>query len=287
MIQSIRSLFNAPYNKKHPFFALNRFVYWKLIRLLKLKNIKYRIWGDKTLLMDYDSLQNMWIMYNYILDWEEFNLISKYVREDDQIMDVGANIGAYSVWMSKFILSPGKIHAFEPDQDNFTKLLANISNNRIEKLIAVNKTALSDIDGILSFTTGLDRLNHIVKDEETNTVKISAQRLDTYMREQSISRIAYLKIDVEGFEYAVLKGAHEALSEGRIGILQLEINKTLSNSGISIKDLLDLIAQYKYTLCSFDVDANRLLPVSFTEERENYFAVYDLEKANARLREPS
>ena len=77
-MNSLKTLYQAPYNKKHPVSALVRFVYWKVIRLFKLKEVRYRVWNNRTILLDYNSFQSMWLMYNYIVDWEEFNLISKY-----------------------------------------------------------------------------------------------------------------------------------------------------------------------------------------------------------------
>jgi len=284
MTKSFRSLVDAPYNKKRPLFALRRFIYWKLIRLLKLKNIKYPLWENRALFLNYDSLQSMWIMYNYILDWEEFNLIRNYVQPGDQLLDVGANVGAYSVWMSKFISAPGRLHSFEPDAANYQKLENNVAANKIESLINTNQCALSDLDGVLKFTTGLDRLNHIASMPGDNVVSVPSKKLDSYFNANGISRVTYMKIDVEGFEYTVLKGAHEILSGKRIEIIQLEINDAVQNAGITVDVLLKLLREYDYSLCQYDMKANQLIPVEYHREREDYFAVHDLGQANLKLK---
>ncbi|MEO6327605.1 MAG: hypothetical protein ABIO55_01675 [Ginsengibacter sp.] len=64
----------------------------------------------------------------------------------------------------------------------------------------------------------------------------------------------------------------------------MEINKTISNSGKSINDLLDLLKYYQYILCRYDVTANLLKETVFSDDRENYFAVSDLEKINLKLK---
>jgi FkbM family methyltransferase len=282
-LNSLRTLYKLPYNKKFPVFALYRFVFWKLIRLFKLKDVKFRLWNNRSILLNYDSFQSMWIMYNYYVDWEEFNLISKYVQPGDEVFDIGANMGFYTIWMSKFI-SNGKIHSFEPDHGNFERLQKNIALNNLQTQVIPNKIAASDVDGELGFTKGLDGENHIVNTTNQNSVTIQSRKIDSYVRRLNISAIAYMKIDVEGFEYAVLKGADAVLSEKRIDIIQLEINKTISNSGKKINDVLGLLNQHQYGLCSYDVNANQLKVVDFSIERENYFAVNDLEKINLKLK---
>src|SRR5207244_509222 len=139
----LKNLFKSPYNRQNIIFALRRFIYWKIIRLLKLKNIKYTIWDDRKILLNSNSFQYMWLMYNYIVDWEEFNLIRDYLNKDDEVADIGANVGYYSLWMSKFIGNNGMIHAFEPDERNFSILKDNIEMNKLLPIITLNKVALS------------------------------------------------------------------------------------------------------------------------------------------------
>ena len=225
----------------------------------------------------------MWLMYNYYVDWEEFLLISRYIRPDDEVFDIGANMGLYSVWMSKFI-SSGRIHSFEPDTANFKRLQKSIVLNNLQHLVIANNIALSDLDGQLGFTTGLDIENHIIDQPDSNTEMVESQRIDSYMKFKNIQNIAYVKIDVEGFEYSVLKGANTNLLNKNIDIIQLEINSSIRNSGKTIHDLLELIDHYYYTLCRYDVDANELIKTAFAEEKENYFAVNNMELINIKLK---
>jgi len=225
----------------------------------------------------------MWIMYNYWVDWEEFNLITRYVQPGDVVFDIGTNMGSYTIWMSRIIGEKGRIHSFEPDKRNFAMLQTNIALNKAADRIAANNFAVSDVDGELRFTTNLDGENHIAGSGEGNVVVIPSKKLDTYVQEQGIGRIAYMKIDVEGFEYSVLKGGSQLLSEKRVDILQLEINGTVRNSGVSIDDLLQFLQRFEYTLCRFDVDGGRLFPVTYAADRENYFAVSSLDKVNQML----
>ena len=282
-MNSLKFLYQFSYNRKFPLFALYRFFYWKIIRLFKLKEVKYKLWKNRLLLLNYDSFQSMWVMYNYYVDWEEFNLISRYIKPGDVVFDIGANMGFYTVWMSKFI-GNGMVHSFEPDTKNFERLNKNIVLNGLTDHVISNNKAAADVDGELAFTIGLDGENHIMNQAAENVITIQSLQMDNYVKQHHIDSIAYMKIDVEGFEYAVLKGADTILLNKKIDIIQLEINKTISNSGKSIRDLLELLSHYNYSLCSFDVDKNQLMATGFSPERENYFATHKLDAINEKLK---
>ncbi len=284
MIGSLRNLFSFPYNKTHPFFAIVRFIEWKFIRLFKLKDYKKDLWQSRSIYLNYDSFQSMWIMYNYIVDWEEFNLISDYVKNGDVVADIGANMGFYTIWMSKFIGEKGSIHSFEPDSKNFQRLNQNIAINKLNEHVLANEVAVSDSAGTISFTKNLDGENHISKLGVENTKVITSVSLDDYFQEKKLSRISYMKIDIEGFEYMALMGASGLLKNRSIDIIQIEINKAMVHSGIGVEKLLQLLEQYDYTLCRYDVKGKKLVEMGYNDLRENYFAVHDIEKINQKLK---
>ena len=217
-----------------------------------------------------------------MFDWEEFNLIAHFVKPGDVVGDVGSNMGIYTVWMSKFI-DNGTIHSFEPDTLNYEKLKENITLNHLEKSTHLNKLGLSNEVGTVSFTSGLDGENHIAIKNESNIVPISVTTLDTYADENGILFFSYLKIDVEGFEYTVLQGAEKLLQEKRIKIIQLELNNTIINSGLKMEAITQLLQEFNYILCGYNVTSNKLEVVELNPLRENYFAVSDIHEANRRL----
>jgi FkbM family methyltransferase len=282
MLKSIQILLKAPYNKTHLIFALVRFIHWKIIKLFKIKDLKYQLWGDRKIYLNYNSFQCMWIAYNYIVDWEEFNLIKDYLNTNDNVADVGSNMGYYTIWMSKFIKEDGMIHSFEPDNVNFDKLTKNCNLNNLTN-VKLNKLALNDKDGVLFFTTSLDGENHISLTESETTVKINSQKLDTYCEQNRIVNFSYIKVDIEGFEYYFLKGADSLLKTKSIEIIQLEINKHVKNSATNVVDLLGLINDYGYEICKYDQVKKQLIKENYSETRENYFAVSNLEFANKKL----
>ncbi len=283
MITSLKILFSTPYNKKRPFFAFKRILIWKLIRLFKLSNIRFHLWENRFIYLNYDSFQSMWIMYNYIVDWEEFNLIAKLVKPGDVVADIGANMGFYSIWMSKFTSGDAAIHSFEPDEKNYRRLTKNIETNKLGKLIIANNEAAGAFEGEVYFTKGLDGENHITIGQTSSTVKIKQTTLDSYCLRHNIKRLRYCKMDVEGFELDVLKGAECLLSEKKIDVLQLEINTSMQNSTYTAKELLAFVKEFGYSLYGYNVESNSLYPLQYEDKRENYFAVADINAVNTLL----
>lgn len=282
MITSLRNLLKAPYNRNRRTYALYRFFYWKIIRALKLNDVKFRLWNDRVIFLNHDSFQSMWIMYAYEVDWEEFNLIRDFVREDDHVADVGANMGFYTIWFTKFIRT-GTIHSFEPDERNFNRLRKNVEANRGADRVYLNKIALSNRNGTVNFTTGFDGENHISGTAGENVITIRSQTLDEYCLLNGIDLLSYVKVDIEGFEYDFLEGASEMLSGKRIEIIQIEINRSLANSGRSVEELLTLVGNAGYSLCRYNVKLKRIEVIGYTKERENYLCVSDLAMVNDRL----
>lgn len=284
MIRSLRNLLKAPYNQNKKAYALYRFFYWKIIRALKLQDVKFRLWNDRVLYLNHDSFQSMWIMYAYEVDWEEFNLIRDFVKEHDHVADVGANMGFYTIWFSRFIRT-GTIHAFEPDERNYNRLKKNVEANKGSDRIYINKIALSNLNGTLSFTTGFDGENHISRQTGENLITVRSQKLDDYCILNNIHSLSYVKVDIEGFEYDFLEGASGLLTGNAIDIIQLEINKTLQNSGRTVSELISLIERYGYSLCQYNVALKRVEKIAYSPGRENYLCIANIALVNDRISE--
>ena len=282
MQKSLNYLFNNPYNKKYPFFAFERFVEWKIIKFFKLSNYKKKVWGDKLIYLQYDSFQSMWLMYNWMVDWEEFNLIKRFVAKNDLCIDVGANMGYYTIWFSKF---SNNIYSFEPNLVNFNRLKRNIAINYSHNSVKAFDVALGEKDGTAILTKNLDIKNHILPfDSVEGGDVVALKRLDSILSENKVTEIAYLKIDVEGFELDVLKGLGDYFINHKVDIIQIEINSAIKNSTYSLNDFLSFLSINNYKLYSYNVLINVLENQVFTTDRENYFLISRIEEINMRLK---
>lgn len=157
-----------------------------------------------------------------------------FLREDDLFLDVGANIGSFT------ILASGVRHAktwcFEPDQETARALRRNIEINDLADRVVVHEIALGEADGTINFTRGLDTMNRIATVDDTDVRSVSVRRLDTVV---GTARPIMLKMDVEGFEGTVMKGAPLLVANDSLKAIELEgvpteLDRTLREAGFVV-----------------------------------------------------
>jgi FkbM family methyltransferase len=228
----------------------------------------------------------MWLILNVVMDWSEFHFMRAYLQPSDTFFDVGANVGTYTLWASQFISEAGRIVAFEPDPTNHARFRTQLALNHLE-WIRVEDLALYDSEGVLRFSREKDGLNHVVVDptESERTIEIRSTTLDAYCEREGIAQVDFIKLDVEGAEASVLRGAQGMLSEGRLRVIQLECNQQALNHGAGGEVVLQILNKAGYHLFRFLVSGGRLERVRNVDwiGHENLFALRDLPCVYARL----
>ncbi len=189
-----------------------------------------------------------------------FLLSSVRLGEGDAALDVGANIGWYTVLLSRLAVGDSRIVAFEPDPELFHLLEANLVRNDADRVTAVN-AALGHGTGDLTLHVGPPRnrgRNSLLPLHSGRKVVVSVFRLADYWRTHLRGRhLRFLKIDVEGYEGFVLEGA-ESLVE-RCDTLMLEYTpRFLRRAGLDPSELVDRLLAGG--LRPFIWEAGRLAP---------------------------
>lgn len=186
-------------------------------------------------------------------DWAPIFVLEKYLNPGDTFIDVGANQGEYSLWAARKTGAKGKVVAFEPMQQLFNQLTENIQlNKQFQKTIKPVKLGLSDKKETVTLYASADSnegTNTIYNSDKFNieTGKIQLDTLDKQVKELKISQVNFLKIDVEGAELQVLKGALDTLHQHR-PILMLEVNKDACIAGgYQPEDILDILKPFNYS----------------------------------------
>lgn len=142
-------------------------------------------------------------------------------NQGEIVVDVGAHIGFYTLKAAKKVGPRGKVIAIEPDSQNFLLLKKNIAINHFGNVIAIH-AALSDINGSRLF---YNCINPVLSGFHSQDQKIRAAEiietmtLDTLLQHLKINSIDWLKIDVEGEELSVLKGAKQTLYDNDVKII--------------------------------------------------------------------
>lgn len=182
--------------------------------------------------------------------YEESLFIKNTVLSDWIVFDIGANLGDITIILSKYAK---EVHSFEPHPEVNKRLNKNVKLNELNNVI-VNKLALSSEKGLLDFWSppkvkkdaneGLFSLVQIDGFEKIDSVQ--AITLDDYVSANSIDRLDFIKIDVEGAEKMVFIGAENTLHKYS-PIIMLEINDpTARSAGYSVDDLLSFLENQGY-----------------------------------------
>lgn len=194
---------------------------------------------------------------NHKLDINEINFIKyiKQIKSEIFFIDVGCNRGLY---IDEFYRGKNNItaHCFEPIKSLYDDLVDKYEEYQQLKL---NNFAISDTNDEIDFFELVDPItdgcSSIIKrnifDElkwEYKQYKVKTQTLDDYCLKEKINHIDFLKIDVEGAEYKVLKGANKLLKEKKISYIQIEYGNTTKDANINLIDIISYINSYGYEL---------------------------------------
>jgi FkbM family methyltransferase len=182
-------------------------------------------------------------------------VLRRLIKPGDVILDVGANIGYFCLLFAKWLRGTGRVYAFEPFPRTVERLKRNLElNPRLKALVHLRETAVSDFVGSLSMSApdeGNSGCNYL---SARGKADVAVTTLDAFVQQESFSRVDLIKVDVEGSEVALLKGARETLERFR-PLVMIEVNpSTLGRFQHTAGDVISLLGKYRYRLAY----ANRL-----------------------------
>jgi len=177
---------------------------------------------------------------------------ARHLFKDGVILDVGANIGHYAVMLRENNITL-PIFAFEPHPVAFKKLEEAAS---VHHFIPVKRGAgeVSATAVIYDYAgnTGSEHASmykEVISDlrnSEVEAVNIDLVSIDQFVTENNIAKIALLKIDTEGHELNVLKGAKDTIKRGLVNVIQIEFNEMNVISRTFFRDIIDILPVYDF-----------------------------------------
>ncbi len=264
----IRYVWEHPSNVGHRPRALLRLArYQARTRLLRRRAIatlgeRSRLW------VDLHRTAASKVLYANPPDMPEMLVWRQALRDGGLFVDVGANVGTYTIWAAE---CGAEVMALEPAADTFGLLLENVALNGYQ--VSAIQAAAGYRCGAARFSAGRDTCNGL---DPHGPVETRLVTIDSLVGGR---RVAGMKVDVEGFEIDVLRGCTRALSEHRIGLIQLEWNAMSQLAlGTDRRPVADLLAQHGYQL--FRPDPQGLLvPVTDPRFGVDVFARPAMEEA--------
>ena len=213
----------------------------------------------------------------------EIDFLKHLLSKGDYFIDIGANIGLFSLVASPMVGDHGCIISFEPASSTFRRLLENCELNGIHNVSAF-QFGLSDQKQELLLnlsSSGHEAWNTFVptgSDKFSSKESVWVQRLDDFILEQGIveDRIALIKLDVEGFELNVLKGADHLLSRENAPVWMIEFTEENAlAAGNCCHEIYKIMVSYGYDWYSYDPSGMKLIaePLRLNYPYNNLIAI--------------
>ncbi|MEO8884891.1 MAG: FkbM family methyltransferase [Mucilaginibacter sp.] len=221
MQPTLREIFSDKYTLPQKVGSLYRFIKWQVISKVFKKKLVFKYTSNSKLLL-INGFQALTGNYYFgISDPDVMPFLLHLLTPDDLFVDIGANGGAYTVLASAE--KKGHTVAIEAAADTFKGLQQNIAINGIANRVEALNVAVSDINGILPFTSADHATNRVCYDTRDDIVYVEAKTLDTILQ----GRIPLLmKLDIEGHEHNALLGAHHTISSPGCKALIIEFSNT-------------------------------------------------------------
>jgi FkbM family methyltransferase len=180
------------------------------------------------------------------------------------ILDLGANIGYYTLLFARGVQDFGRVYAFEPESFNFRLLTANVRGNGYTNVTLVRK-AVCDLDGDVTLYRGVCSGEHSICFDNVlrhaGSEVVRATTLDRFT--EHLDGVHMIKMDIQGAEGKAIRGGERLLTEQH-PILFLEISPHLLRFvGDDFRDVIELLQSWGYILRLIDESRNRLEAIDF------------------------
>lgn len=282
-IRFLHKVVDHPLNVANRRGALSRWVRWHLGSRLVPGPVLVPFAGGTHLVLAPGMRGGTENIHLGLSEFEDMAFTVHLLRPGDLFVDVGANIGAYSILASG--VSRARSIALEPVPSTFRQLLLNLAVNGLSELVEARQLAVGDTRGSTRFTASLDTINHVVAQGERNrsAIVVQIEPLDSVLAGRAPT---VLKIDVEGFEGQVLAGARETLRNAALLAIVVETNGSGRRYGYADEAIDALATEAGFWRVQYDPLLRTLSLTSFQPNVVGRNTVYvrDLDAAGERLR---
>jgi FkbM family methyltransferase len=188
---------------------------WKILRY---KKIVFPFLEHSELIADSNTIGCAGAYICSLYEYEDMAFLLHFIRKEDIFYDIGANIGWFTVLAAKECGC--KVVSFEPIPKTFSNLKTNVALNKIESYVTLKNLGVGADKGELSFICNKDVENCVATPSDESTILVEVTSIDI----QSVETCpTIIKIDVEGFETNVLKGAKDVLENQNLKVLLIEL----------------------------------------------------------------
>lgn len=285
LINIIKTIVTHPLNRKNKVLAILNFLRWQMVSRLSLREGEGVInnWVNGSKLIAYSGETGATgNIYLGLHEFQDMGFLLHTLRDKDFFIDIGANIGSYTVLASSVI--GAKTVCFEPVPSTYKRLNDNIIINHIGSKVESLNLALGNSTGEIYFSSDQNCMNHIIANNENNSNKITVNlsTLDKELKKDPF----LIKIDVEGYELPVLEGAQKILSSTELCGVIIELNGSGERYGHDESKILSMMIDYGFKPYAYDPIIRNLVELNEKNKNEgNTIFIRNLERVNKRIKE--
>jgi len=226
-----------------------------------------------------DSEDTLKLADSGIFDPLETELFNAEIKKNDVVLDIGANIGYYTLIAAKLVGENGVVFAFEPEPTNFALLKRNVEINGYKNVILVQKAVSNKTGKVKLYLSERNLGDHRIYNSQDGrqSIEIEAIRLDDYFKDYN-GKIDFIKMDVQGSEGGVFQGGSRVLKKNKDVKVVTEFWPVgLKRFGIDAEEYLKLIIEHGFQIYEINEPKQRMEPINiskllgtYTPEKENY-----------------
>lgn len=227
--------------------AIVRFLKWQIGSRLVPGEVIYKWVNDSKIVARTGETGVTGNIYCGLHEFPDMAFLLHVLREGDLFVDIGANVGSYTILASSAIGARG--YCFEPVPSTYDRLMTNIRLNDLEEQVISLNVALGNSKGEIQFSSDQNCMNHVIADDEITKSKIivNVSTLDEELKDAPF----LMKIDVEGYETPSLEGAENTLKNKELCAVIMELNGSGSRYGYDESKILSMMSHYGFKTYSY------------------------------------
>lgn len=276
-------IFNHPLNKHRQWQSIINYFRWHIgSRILGLPvAIK---WIDDCAFFSSQGEYGLIGNFHYgLYELEEMGFLLHALKAEFQFVDIGANVGSYTLIASKII--GAKTICFEPVPSTVDRLSLNLRLNGIEDLVTIRRKALGDRIGSIKFTQNNDTMNQVVMGVEDQLQGLTVE-MGVIDHEISFNGPLIFKIDIEGYEYPTLVGGRQVLSGNNVIAVIIEMNGSGNSYGYTNEMIDEELRSLGFFGIRYDPFLKKLsILTTYNKENQNTIYIKDFEKVKSYCEE--
>lgn len=264
-VKTLSYILRHPLNRSYRLAAVLRWLRWQIASRLAPGPIIVGFGPNTSLAVSRGMTGATGNIYTGLHEFEDMAFLLHFLRPGDMFVDVGANVGSFT------ILAAGEtdcdVVAFEPTPGTFKHLQRNIRLNGLEGKVRAHNMCVGSQKGDVKFVSSLGCENHVsVPGDQKDVVSVPMDKIDSLLK---IEGPALLKIDVEGYETEVIRGAAAFLQVPAVVGVIMELNDACRKFGFSERTLHEQMLSYGFKPYAYDPFSRKLSPLEYLNTSAN------------------